>query len=137
MRFLFALRFLFKQSRVAKHLFAGGNAEFFQNIVVVEFERAFADTKNVGDFFCAFAVQIEIENRLFRFRKFFQTDFECFVVVGVYLVFPGISQPFDLGLPLSDFGGLVFGYDSKFFVTAFQIFRFEVAKFILFGKIDE
>ncbi len=47
----------------------------------------------------------------FVFCKFFQPDFECFVVVGIYLVFAGISQAVDFGLPLVCFAGLVFGND--------------------------
>lgn len=53
-------------------MFARGYSEFFQNVVVVEFERAFADIKDVGDFVCGLAVNIQVENRSFRFREFFQ-----------------------------------------------------------------
>lgn len=58
----FALRFLFQQSCVAQHLFARRRAEFFQNIVVVEFERTFAYIKYIGDLLCGFALQIEVKN---------------------------------------------------------------------------
>lgn len=53
-------------------MFARGYSEFFQNVVVVEFERAFADIKDVGDFVCGLAVKIQVENRSFRFCEFFQ-----------------------------------------------------------------
>ncbi len=134
---LLVLRFLFQQSCVAQHLFARRHAEFFENIVVVKFERAFAYIEHIGYFLCGFALQIEVENGFFRFSKLFQPEFEHFVIVGSYLCFTGISQTFDFGLPLSDFVCLVFGYGRKFFVAAFQIFRFEIAEFVLFRKIDE
>ena len=44
-------------------MFARRHAEFFQNVVVVEFKRAFADIKDVGDFVCGLAVNIQVENR--------------------------------------------------------------------------
>ena len=53
-------------------MFARGHAEFFQNVMVVEFERAFADIKDVGDFLCRLAVKKQVENRSFRFCEFFQ-----------------------------------------------------------------
>lgn len=49
---LLLLRFLFKQSCVAQHMLARRHAEFFK--YVVEFERAFADIKDAGDFVCGF-----------------------------------------------------------------------------------
>lgn len=67
----FALRFLFQQSCVAQHLFARRHAEFFQNIVVVEFERTFAYIEYIGDFLCGFALQIEVKNGFFCFCKLF------------------------------------------------------------------
>ena len=63
----FVLRFLFQQSCVAQHLFTRRHAEFFQNIVVVEFERTVAYIKYIGDFFCGFALQIEVKNGFFGF----------------------------------------------------------------------
>ena len=86
--------------------------------MVVEFERAFADIKRVGDFFCGFALKVKVENGSFRSGKFFETDFERLVVVGIYFVFTRISKPFDFRLSLVDFGGLVFGYDCEFVVAA-------------------
>ena len=65
----FVLLFLFQQSCVAQHLFAGRHTEFFQNIVIVEFERTFAYMKCIGDFFCGFALQIEVKNGFFCFCK--------------------------------------------------------------------
>ena len=118
-------------------MFARGHAEFFQNVVVVEFKRAFADIKDVGDFVCGLAVNIQVENLSFRFREFFQPGFERLVVVRIDFVFAGIRKPFDFGLSLVDFGGLVFGDACKFLVLAFQLIRFEIAQFILFGKVDE
>ena len=49
-------------------MFARGHAEFFQYVVVVEFERAFADIKDVGDFVCGLAVNIQIERASCRER---------------------------------------------------------------------
>ena len=116
----FVLHFLFQQGRVAQHLLARRYAELFQNVVVVKFERAFPDVKDVGDFFCGFAVQIEIKNGLFGFCKLSQSDFECFVVVRVDLSFTGICQPLDFSLSLADFGGLGFGYGCKLDILALQ-----------------
>ena len=67
----FVQHFLFQQSCIAQHLFTRRNAEFFQNIVVVEFERTFAYIKYIGDFFCGFALQIKVKNGFFRFSKLF------------------------------------------------------------------
>jgi hypothetical protein len=53
-------------------MFARGRSEFFQNVVVVKFERAFADIKDVGDFLCGLVVKIQVENHSFRFCEFFQ-----------------------------------------------------------------
>ncbi len=53
-------------------MLARRHAEFFQNVMVVEFKRAFADIKDVGDFVCGLAVKTQVENRSFRFCEFFQ-----------------------------------------------------------------
>ena len=63
----FVLRFLFQQSCVAQHLFTRRHAEFFQNIVVVEFERTVAYIKYIGDFFCGFCLANRGRKRFFPF----------------------------------------------------------------------
>lgn len=63
----FVQRFLFQQSCVAQHLFARRNAEFFQNIVVVEFERTFLNVANYHNFVGGFAVKVQFEYLFFPF----------------------------------------------------------------------
>lgn len=128
---------LFQQRRVAQHLLAGGNAEFFQNIVIVEFEGAFADVEEAGDLFCGFALQIEVEDGFFGFGQFFQPDSECLVVIRVDLALAGICQSFDLCPMPVDFDRLRFRYAGELVILPFQAIRFEVAEPILLGEVEE
>lgn len=52
-------------------------------------------------------------------------------------LFSRISKSLDFLLSLVNFVGLFFGYNRKFFVLTFQVFRLEIAKPVMFGKMDK
>lgn len=90
--------FLFEEGGEAEHLFAGGDAEFAEDVVVVVFEGALLDGADFEDFVCGFAIEIELKHGLFHFGEGFYACFECLIGVGIDLGFARIGKARDFGL---------------------------------------
>ena len=72
---------------VTKHLFTGGYAQLTQNIVIMIFQRAFLDARQLKDLFCAFSRKLIFKNISLGFRKSLKSGKEITVILRVYLRF--------------------------------------------------